>query len=150
MKPDRPLILSILFLAEGLTLIFGYADGTTGLSAAWPVASSTLHINVNTTGPPALGGIALLAIGVLLLLWSLLAAVVNQLMLLCGASLETRQRRSYSILANDEDDVSVARLSSRSSFLGLESAPPLGHRKHDEATTTSTGIDGGGARATTH
>jgi hypothetical protein len=125
MKPDRPLIVSTLFLAGGLTLIFGYANGTAGLSAAYPIANSMLHVNVNTAGVAALGGIALLAIGVVLLVWALLAALVCQAMQLGGSDREAERRR-YRIHEEDDstDDRSVAP-SPRASFLGLESAGPL-------------------------
>ena len=150
MKPDRPIILSILFLAGGLALIFGYAKGIAGLSAAYPISNSTLHIDVNTGGLAALGGISLLGIGVLLLLWSLLAAIVSQLMLLGGGSSESRRSRSYSILANDEDDVPVARSAGRSSFLGLESVRPVAGNDSHEAATASSGIDAGAAQLSGH
>lgn len=121
MKPDRPLILSILLLAGGLILIFGYANGTAGLSAALPVSNSTLHIDVNTTGPAALSGIALLGLGVLFLLWALLGALVSQL---TGSYREPERllsRRRF----EDEEDYADRTPTPRASFLGLESAAPL-------------------------
>lgn len=128
MKPDRPLIVSILFLAGGLTLIFGYASGTAGLSAAFPVTNSTLHINVNTTGPMALGGIALLGVGVLLLVWATLSALARQLMLLGGSHSGPAKHISYSPeeCAEDESAGAVGYVPRRTSFLGLESVPPAG------------------------
>lgn len=149
MKPDRPLIVSVLLLAAGLWLIFGYAQGTAGLSAAMPIANSTLHINANTTGPTALGGIALLGIGVVLLVWSLLAAIVSQLMLLGGGHDAPRgllESRSFEI---DEDDEPVSRAGSRNrgfSMLGLQSAEPADPRLREEEiepprpTSLSAGI----------
>jgi hypothetical protein len=86
MRPDRPLIVSILFLAGGLTLMFIYGSSSSGMNAALPMASSTLRLDINATGPAALGGIALLIVGILFLLWSLIAAIVQQLMLLGGGS----------------------------------------------------------------
>jgi len=134
MKPDRPLILSILFLAAGLWLVFGYAHGIAGVSAAWPVANSTLHIDVNTSGLGALSGIVLLGIGVLLLVWSLLAAIVSQLMLLAGGSykgpaklLDYRSSEEYHPADIEEDYAPVSRSASRRggfSTLGLHSAEP--------------------------
>jgi hypothetical protein len=136
MKPDRPLIISILFLAGGLTLIFGYANGTAGLSAAMPIANSTLHINANTTGPAALGGIALLGIGVLLLLWSLLAAIVSQLMILGGGYKGPEKLLDYRNAGADDDDKPISRsasLGGRSSLLGLDAARPAGNNVPDES-----------------
>lgn len=88
MRPDRPLIASIVFLATGLSLIFGYCTGATNVSAAYPLASSVLHVDLTTTGPAALGGVALAAAGLLLLAWALLAAIVAQLGHLAGNTRE--------------------------------------------------------------
>ena len=84
MKSDRPLIASVLALAAGLSLLLSYCSGSTSLSAAYPLSSSTIHMDITTTGPAALGGIALCAVGLLLLVWALLAAIVGQLSLLAG------------------------------------------------------------------
>jgi hypothetical protein len=126
MKPDRPLIISILLLAGGSVLIFGYANGTAGLSAALPITNSTLHVNVNTTGPAALGGIALLGIGVPLLLWSLLAAIVSQLMLLGGGYKGPDKLLDYRPFENDEDSPGSRSASrgARFSTLGLQPDEP--------------------------
>jgi hypothetical protein len=85
MKPDRPLILSILCLIGGFCLTLWYCQGSAGLSAGFPVSSSTIHFSVTTSGPAALGGIVLTAVGVLLLLWALLVAVFGQLAQIAGS-----------------------------------------------------------------
>jgi hypothetical protein len=85
MTSDRPLIASILFLATGLFLTFAYCQGTAGLSAGFPVSSSTIHFSVTTSGPAALGGIVLTAVGLALLIWSTLVAIFGQLMRLAGS-----------------------------------------------------------------
>ena len=82
MRSERPLIASVLFLATGLSLIFGYCNGTSSLNAAYPMAASVLHLDITTSGPAALGGITLTAIGVLLLIWALLGAIVGQITLI--------------------------------------------------------------------
>ena|ERR1700691_4708806 len=79
MKADRPLLGAVLFLAGGLGLILAYCTDATTFTAAFPSAGSTLHIDVLTNGPAAIGGVALVAIGLLLLLWAVLAAIVGQL-----------------------------------------------------------------------
>lgn len=86
MRADRPLIASIVFLATGLSLILGYCNGASSLNAAFPIAASTLHLDITTTGPAALGGIALFGVGLFLLIWALLAAIVQQVSLLAGNS----------------------------------------------------------------
>jgi hypothetical protein len=82
MKPERPLIASVVFLATGLSLIFGYCNGTSSLNATYPVAASVLHLDITTAGPAALGGVALTAAGFVLLLWALLGAIVGQISLI--------------------------------------------------------------------
>ena len=82
MRSERPLIACVLFLATGLSLIFGYCNGTSSLNAAYPMAASVLHLDITTSGPAALGGITLTAIGVLLLIWALLGAIVGQITLI--------------------------------------------------------------------
>src|SRR5580692_3958457 len=79
MKSDRPLIVSVLLLAAGLALILVYCHGNTNLSAAYPLSGSTLHVELTTAGPAVLGGILLTALGLLLLAWAFLAAIVSQL-----------------------------------------------------------------------
>lgn len=85
MKPDRPLIGSVLCLVLGLFITLWYCQGTAGLSAGFPVSSSTIHFTFTTSGPAALGGIVLTAIGVLLLIWSALVAIFGQLAQLAGS-----------------------------------------------------------------
>ena len=82
MRSERPLIASLLFLATGLTLIVGYCNGASSFSAGFPMTASSLHVDITTNGPAALGGVALVAAGVLLLVWALLMAIVSQISLL--------------------------------------------------------------------
>jgi len=84
MKADRPLIVAFLLLATGLALIFGYSTGTSGFNITYPFSASSLHLNIATDGPAVLGGVALVAIGLLLLAWAFLAAIVCQISLLAG------------------------------------------------------------------
>lgn len=78
MKPDRPLILAVVSLASGLGLVFGYCHGTAGVSAAFPLAGCSVHLCTTTNGPGALGGLALILLGALLLLWTCLLAIAAQ------------------------------------------------------------------------
>ncbi len=79
MKSGLPLILSVLFLAAGLGVIIGYCHGSANFNAAYPFAGSMLHIDMSTSGPGVLGGLLCTAIGVLLLLWAFITAVVGQI-----------------------------------------------------------------------
>jgi hypothetical protein len=78
MKPDRPLILSVILLAAGLGIIFGYCHGTVGLNVAIPVSGASFILCTTTTGPGALGGFALTVLGVLLRSWALICAIIGQ------------------------------------------------------------------------
>lgn len=99
MKPDRFLIASVVLLTIGLYLTFGYCNGTVGMSAAYPLSAAKLNISVTTTGPGALGGPALTGLGVLLLLWALIGAVVGQIRLI-GAG---RNRKEEAAELTEED-----------------------------------------------
>ena len=79
MRSERPLIASMLFLITGFTLIFSYCTGSSSFSAGFPMAGSSLHVDMTTMGPAALGGVALITSGLLLLLWALLMAIVGQI-----------------------------------------------------------------------
>jgi hypothetical protein len=78
MKSDRLVIAAVLFLAGGLGLLFGFTNGTTGLSVGYPFSETRLHVDINTTGIPALIGVPLVAAGALLLIFALIAAIASQ------------------------------------------------------------------------
>ena len=78
MKADRPLILAVLILASGLALICVYCTGNTSMSMAYPMSSSVLQVAVTTSGPAALGGVALTMLGLLLLVWAFLCAIIGE------------------------------------------------------------------------
>ena len=78
MKSNRLLIVSVVFLAAGLGWILSYCHGNAGFSAAFPVAGTSLQVNLTTTGMPAMGGLVLAVIGLLLLIGALFAAITEQ------------------------------------------------------------------------
>jgi TRAP-type C4-dicarboxylate transport system permease small subunit len=78
MKSDRLVIAAVLFLAAGLGLLFAFTNGTTGLSVGYPFSATRLHVDITTTGIPALIGVPLVAAGALLLFFALIAAIVSQ------------------------------------------------------------------------
>jgi hypothetical protein len=79
MRPDRPLIGAVLTLAAGIAAILAYCHGTTAFSAGYPFSGSQLHVDFTTNGPVVVGGMALIALGLLLMAWALLAAFVSQI-----------------------------------------------------------------------
>jgi hypothetical protein len=77
MRSDGPLILAVLFLAAGLSVIFVYGVGTGGFNAAYPLSGANLQFSIATTGPAAVGGLALLALGLLILFWALICSFIG-------------------------------------------------------------------------
>jgi hypothetical protein len=71
------LIAAVVCLAAGVGLIFGFCNGTTGLSLGSPISASSLHFDITTTGVPALAGIALTGIGAFLLAVATVIALVG-------------------------------------------------------------------------
>jgi hypothetical protein len=78
MRSDGPLILAVLSLAAGLTIIFKYGVGTAGFNAAYPVSGASLQMSISTAGPAAIGGMFLVALGLLLMLWAVIGAIAGQ------------------------------------------------------------------------
>ena len=77
MRSNGPLLLAVLFLAAGLTVIFYYGVGTAGFNAAYPFSSASLQLSIATAGPAAVGGLALASLGLLIMAWALICAVVG-------------------------------------------------------------------------
>lgn len=77
MKSNRSLIAAVILLAAGLGMIFVYCNGTTSMNVGYPFAGSALHIAITTTGPAAVGGVALTLLGLLLLIWAFIWAIVE-------------------------------------------------------------------------
>jgi TRAP-type C4-dicarboxylate transport system permease small subunit len=73
------LILSIACLALGLGLIFYFCNGSTSFSFGYPLTATRLHIDITTTGVPALLGLILAPIGSVLLAVAWIIALVRPL-----------------------------------------------------------------------
>lgn len=78
MKSDRLVIFAVLFLAAGLGLVLGFTNGSTGLNVGYPFSETRLHVDLTTIGIPVLVGVPLIAAGVVLLLFALIAAIASQ------------------------------------------------------------------------
>jgi hypothetical protein len=94
MRSDRPLIISILLLASGLGLIFGYCNGNAGFNAAYPLAGANLQLAITTTGPAAMGGIILTVLGLLAMAWALICAIIGEIQLI-GHEREPKHPKEY-------------------------------------------------------
>jgi hypothetical protein len=79
MRPDRPLIGSVVLLAAGVAAILAYCHGNSAFNAGYPFSQSQLHIDVTTAGPAVLGGAVLIALGLLFMAWALLVAILSQI-----------------------------------------------------------------------
>ena len=79
MKSDYVLIGSVLLLAIGLGLIFGYTQGNVFFTAAHPISGASLQVSINTTGLPAMVGVPLTLLGLLLLVAAVISAIVRML-----------------------------------------------------------------------
>lgn len=77
MKSDGPLLLAVLFLAAGLFAIFHYGVGAAAFNAAYPLSAASLHLSIVTAGPAAMAGLALVTVGMLLLVFALLCALLG-------------------------------------------------------------------------
>jgi signal transduction histidine kinase len=93
MKSDGPLILAVLFLASGLTVIFEYGVGTAAFNAAYPFSAANLQMSIATSGPAAIGGLALTALGILVLIWAVLCALVGEVSGIVSDRPERMERR---------------------------------------------------------
>ena len=107
MKPDRPLIGAVVSLAAGIAAILAYCNGTTAFNAGYPFSGSHLHVDFTTNGPAVLGGMALIALGLFLMAWALLAAFVSQIVRLSGR----------------DEEVATIIARSRAPFLDAENRP---------------------------
>jgi hypothetical protein len=70
-----PLLVSVVCLAVGVGLVFGYCNGTTGMTFGDSLASASIHIDITTTGVPVLVGVPLIFVGALLLFIAWILAI---------------------------------------------------------------------------
>lgn len=73
------LVTAVICLAAGLGVLFGFTHGTTGFTFDVPAsaASTSLHIDITTTGIPAILGLGLTVIGAFLLIVATIIALVG-------------------------------------------------------------------------
>ncbi|MGO9436687.1 MAG: hypothetical protein ACLPH3_19545 [Terracidiphilus sp.] len=65
----KPLFLvSVVCLAVGLGVLFGYCNGAAKLSLGDSLPAISIHVDITTTGVPALTGVPLTLIGAFLLI----------------------------------------------------------------------------------
>lgn len=75
----KPLILiSVVCLAAGVSVLFAYCNGTTGFTAGYPFSNTSLHLEITTTGVPALAGVPLTLLGAFLLILAWFVALFSR------------------------------------------------------------------------
>ena len=94
MRADRALIGAGVFLGFGLWLLFAFCHGNVGVGFALPVAGTKFNMDVTTMGVPALIGMPVTLIGIILLVIALLLAIVQQFRPVRPARIEAPPRIS--------------------------------------------------------
>jgi uncharacterized membrane protein len=79
MRTRRWLIASFVVLTTGVSLLFGYCNGTAGFSAGYPISGTSLRLDITTTGYPAIIGFIQTLNGLFLLIISVIAAIVAEI-----------------------------------------------------------------------
>lgn len=72
------LVAAVLCLAVGIGVLFNWTHGTTGFQFAYPVSGSSLHLDMTTTGFPAIAGLALTVVGAFLLIVATILALIGK------------------------------------------------------------------------
>jgi hypothetical protein len=67
----------VVCLAVGLGVLFAFCHGTTGVQFAYPLSGASVHIDMTTTGLPAIAGSVLTVIGAFLLIVATVIALVE-------------------------------------------------------------------------
>ncbi|MFP5238157.1 MAG: hypothetical protein ACLGSD_19865 [Acidobacteriota bacterium] len=78
MRADRLLIVTGVFLGVGLWCLLAFCKGNVGVGFALPVAGTRFNMDVTTMGVPALIGMPVTIIGLVLLVVSFIAAIIGQ------------------------------------------------------------------------
>ncbi|HKD59007.1 MAG TPA: hypothetical protein VKB47_01035 [Terracidiphilus sp.] len=73
------LVVAVLCLAAGIGILFAFCHGTTGLSLAYPLSGASVHIDITTTGIPAIVGLVLSVLGTFLLFVATIIALAGML-----------------------------------------------------------------------
>ena len=71
------LVAAVACLAVGLFVIFYFCNGTTGLQFGWPLAVSSIHIDITTTGAGVPIAVGLTLTGAFLLIVATVIALIG-------------------------------------------------------------------------
>lgn len=88
MKTSRLLILAFLLLTIGIWLIASYCQGSAGFDAGIPVSGTKIHIDITTTGYPAVFGVSCTFLGLTLLCLAFLSAIAKEIIVRRNRAIE--------------------------------------------------------------
>lgn len=71
------LVVAVVCLAVGVGVLFAFCHGNTGAQFAYPLSGASVHIDMTTTGVPAIVGFALTILGAFLLIVATIIALVT-------------------------------------------------------------------------
>lgn len=71
------LVTSVLCLAVGLWVLFAFCHGTTGVQFGSELSTASVHLDITTTGIPAIVGALLTGLGAFLLIVATIIALIG-------------------------------------------------------------------------
>jgi predicted RND superfamily exporter protein len=71
------LVTAVVCLAAGLWVLFAFCHGTTGVQFGSSLSAASVHVDITTTGIPAVLGLGLTVIGAFLLTVATIIALVG-------------------------------------------------------------------------
>ena len=88
------LVTAVVCLAVGVGVLFAFCHGTTGLSLAYPFSGASLHIDITTTGIPAIVGLVLTVLGAFLLIVATILALAAGIRRHSGKNAPAKRRET--------------------------------------------------------
>lgn len=71
------LVTAVVCLAVGIGVLFAFCHGNSGVQFAYPFSAASVHIDITTTGIPAMAGFVLTVVGGFLLIVTTIIALAG-------------------------------------------------------------------------
>ncbi len=71
------LVTAVICLAIGVGVLFAFCNGNTSAQLGYPLSAASIHVDITTTGVPAIAGLILTVAGALLLIVATIIACVG-------------------------------------------------------------------------
>ena len=71
------LVTAVACLVAGLWVLFAFCHGTAGVQLAAPISGASVHLDITTTGLPAMLGVGVTALGAFLLIVATIIALIG-------------------------------------------------------------------------